>query len=174
MVTDSDDKGKHRAAMAFLGEMVWLYSMSEMHKGWPIHSIHQWLMPAVFHSQFRVYHRGVKPVGLVTWAWMSQEVEEAYVRNVRSLQPKDWKSGDRGWILDYIAPFGDAFRIGEDLKNSVFANDMGRYLRVKEGSDTMKISYLHGVNRLKDASNHSLNPTVQLKPDPSTLDDEKA
>lgn len=157
---------------ALLGEMVWLYSMSKMHRDWPIGSIHQWLLPALMHKQFRVYHQEAKPIGLVTWAWMSKDVETAYVRNPRSLQPKDWKSGDRGWLLDYIVPFGDAFRIGEDLKTSIFANDMGRYLRVKPGSDTMKISYLHGAKRLADAKDHTLNPTVDLGP-PDDAQDNK-
>jgi cytolysin-activating lysine-acyltransferase len=66
-------------------------------------------------------------------------------------------------MLDFIAPFGDALRIGEDLKNTVFAENMGRYLRVKKGSDTMKISYIHGVKRLKDAADYTQNPTVELK-----------
>ena len=164
MTTNGKDKEEGLPSSAVLGEMVWLYSMSEMHRDWPMGSIHQWLLPAIMHKQFRLYHEGRKPVGLVTWARMSEEAEAAYVRNPRSLQPKDWKSGDRGWLLDYIAPFGDALRIGEDLKTTIFAGKMGRYLRVKPGSDTMKISYLHGVNRLKDASDHTKNPTVDLGP----------
>ena len=148
---------------AVLGEMVWLYSMSEMHRTWPISAIHQWVLPAILYRQYRIYHKDSKPVGLVTWGLLSKEVEEAYVRNPRGLNPKDWRSGDRGWLLDFIAPFGDALRIGEELKSTIFADKMGRYLRVKPGSDTMKISYLHGTKRLKDAKDHTLNPTVQLR-----------
>jgi cytolysin-activating lysine-acyltransferase len=152
------------SSSAVLGEMLWLYSMSEIHRKWPISAMHQWLLPALMHKQYRIYHQGKKPVGFVTWAYLSKEIEEAYVRSPGTLQPKDWNSGDRGWMLDFIAPFGDAFRIGEDLKSTVFADKMGRYLRVKKGSDTMKISYLHGVKRLSDAKDHTLNPTVQLTP----------
>lgn len=159
--------GQHTSipSSAIMGEMVWLYSMSKMHRGWPISSIHQWLVPALMYKQYRIYHKGSKPVGLVTWGWFSKEVEEAYVRNPRMLSPKDWQSGDRGWLLDFIAPFGDALRIGADLKSTVFAEHMGRYLRVKGGSDTMKISYLHGRKRVKDAKDHSKNPTVHLTED---------
>ncbi len=162
-MTQKPELDDHRATTSLIGEMVWLYSMSELHRDWPIHAIHHWIMPAIKHSQLRVYRKGSRPVGLVTWAWMSEDVEAAYVRNVLNLKPEDWKSGNRGWILDYIAPFGDAFRIGQDLKTTVFANDMGRFLRAKKGSDTMKISYLHGVNRLKDAADYTQNPTVELK-----------
>lgn len=165
MADESNTKSRQPiapSASAILGEMVWLYSMSDLHRTWSIGSIHQWLMPAILHRQFKLYHRGSKPVGLVTWALMSKEVEQAYVRNVRSLRPEDWKSGDRGWIVDYVAPFGDALSIGEDLKSTVFATNMGRYLRVKKGSDTMQIRYLHGSKRLKDAQDYNQNPTVEL------------
>ena len=147
---------------AILGEMAWLYSMSELHRKWAIGSIHQWLLPAIMHKQYRLYHVGKKPVGLVTWAWMSKDVETAYVRNTASLQPKDWKSGDHGWILDYIAPFGDAKRIASDLKNNVFANDVGRILSVRKGSDTMKIMYVHGAKAIDKARDWENNPTVDL------------
>jgi cytolysin-activating lysine-acyltransferase len=168
MMAKVENEDAHSGSLpsaAILGQMVWLYSMSDLHRTWPLASIHQWLLPAILHKQYRVYLSGGKPVGLVTWAWMSKEVEEAYVRNVRSLQPKDWKSGDRGWLLDFVAPFGDALRIGADLKNTVFADNVGRYLRVKTGSDTLRISYIHGTRRVKDSSNYEINPTVELKND---------
>ena len=147
---------------AILGEMVWLYAMSEMHRGWPMTSIHQWLMPAILHKQYRLYRQGQKPVGLVTWARMSAEAETAYVRNVRSLKPEDWIGGDRNWIIDFIAPFGDALRIGHDLRTNIFPNEVGRILQVKKGSDTMKIAYIHGVKAVDKARDWDANPTVDL------------
>jgi cytolysin-activating lysine-acyltransferase len=150
---------------AVLGEMVWLYSKSKLHQTWAIGSIQQWLMPAIYHKQYRLYHKNKRPVGLVTWGWFSADVETAYVRNPRGLQPKDWKSGDRGWMLDFVAPFGDALRIGHDLKHTIFAHDVGRFLRVKEGSDTMNISYIHGAKAIAKAQDWNNNPTVDLGQD---------
>ncbi len=147
---------------AILGEMVWLYSMSDLHRSWPVASIHQWLLPALMHKQYRLYHRGKRPVGLVTWAKLTAQAETAYVRNTRSLQPKDWVGGDRNWIIDFIAPFGDALRIGHDLRTKVFPNETGRILQVRKGSDTMKIAYIHGIKAIDKARDWSANPTVQL------------
>lgn len=155
------------AASGVLGEMVWLYSMSKLHRTWAIGSIQQWLMPAIYHKQYRLYHKNKRPVGLVTWGWLSAEVETAYVRNPRGLQPKDWQSGDRGWMLDFVAPFGDALRIGHDLKHNVFANNVGRFLRVKDGSDTMNITYIHGAKAIAKAQDWNNNPTVDLGADAS-------
>jgi cytolysin-activating lysine-acyltransferase len=147
-----------------LGEMVWLYSASELHRGWPIASIHQWLMPAIAHRQYRIYRRGKRPVGLVTWARMTAETETAYVRNTRSLKPEHWVGGDRNWVIDFIAPFGDARRIANDLRRNVFPNEVGRFLRVRKGDDTLRIFYIHGVKAIDKARDWERNPNVVLDP----------
>lgn len=148
-----------------LGEMTWLYSNSRIHREWPIGSIQQWLLPPLLTKQFRVYRKGDKPIGFVTWAWMSKEVEEAYVLNTASLQPKDWKSGDRGWIIDWVVPFGGTRQVAFDLKHNIFPNDVGRFLRIREGSDTLKICYVHGAKAIDKARDRKLNPTVELPPE---------
>lgn len=147
---------------AVLGEIVWLLSHSSLHQDWPIGSIQQWVFPALVHNQFRVYRRNGKPKGFVSWARMSKAVEEAYVLDTSSLQPDGWKAGDHIWIIDFVAPFGDAKEIARDMKTNVFPNDVGRYLRIKEGSDTMHIRYLHGINALSKAKDSKYNPTVEL------------
>lgn len=149
---------------SLLGEVAWILSYSELHREWPIGSIQQWVFPALLHKQFRIYRLNGKPRGYVSWAWMSKEVEEAYVLNTASLKPADWKSGNRGWIVDYVAPFGDARAIAKDLRNNIFANDVGRILRVKKGCDTMKISYIHGAKAVSKARDWDNNPTVAITP----------
>lgn len=126
-------------------------------------SIQQWLLPAILTRQMRLYRQNGKPHAFVTWAWLSAEIEEAYVLNTASLQPKDWKSGNRGWIIDWVAPFGGTRDIASDLKQNVFRNDVGRFLRLKEGSDTLKIVYVHGANAIDKARDPTLSPTVNLR-----------
>lgn len=150
--------------LALLGELCWLYSHSKLHRTWPVGSIQQWLLPAILTRQLRLYRQNGKPHAFVTWAWLSAEVEEAYVLNTGSLQPKDWKSGSRGWIIDWVAPFGGTREIARDLKQNVFRNDVGRFLRLKEGSDTLKIVYVHGAGAIDKARDRALSPTVTLRP----------
>lgn len=160
--THEVEAGMKSATSAVLGEMVWLYSMSELHQSWPFGALQQWLVPAIAHKQYRLYHREGRPVGLVTWAWLSKDIETAYVRNTTSLQPKDWQSGDRGWLLDFIAPFGDAKRITQDLRHNVFPNDVGRFLRIRKNDETMRIMYVHGAKALEKARDRGASPTVEL------------
>ena len=126
-------------------------------------SLQQWLLPAILTRQMRMYRKNGKPHAFVTWARLSQEVEEAFVLNTSSLQPKDWQSGERIWFIDWIAPFGGTREMTRDLKENVFPNDVGRFLRMKEGSDTLNVFYVHGVNAIEKARNRDLNPTVNLR-----------
>lgn len=149
--------------MSVLGEVVWLMAHSALHQGWPINSIMQWVIPALLHRQCRLYHRDGRPVAYVAWAGLSKDVEENYVLNPRSLQPKDWISGQRRWLIDWIAPFGDSAAVIRDLRGGLFKEEVGRALRVKPGSDQMRIVYLHGANARNKAKNDIFNPTVDLQ-----------
>ncbi len=149
--------------MSMLGEIVWLMAHSKLHQEWPIASIFQWVMPALMHKQCRLYRRNGRPVAYVAWARMSKEVEEAYVLNPKSLQPQDWTSGDRGWLVDWIAPFGDSAAVMQDLREGIFKDEVGRALRVKPDSDEMQIIYVHGANAAAKAQDEKLNPAVDLE-----------
>jgi len=153
-----------------LGEITWLMGHSKLHQDWPLRSIARWVLPALSAKQYRVFHREGRPTAYVSWAWMSKEVEEAYIKRTSSLDPKAWNSGDRGWIIDYIAPFGDARGVARFLKNELFVNDVGRALRVYAGRDTGYIRYLHGAKAVKKARDWKNNPTVQLDQSPSEAD----
>jgi cytolysin-activating lysine-acyltransferase len=149
--------------MSMLGEIVWLMAHSKLHQGWPVSSIFQWVVPALMHQQCRLYRREGRPVAYVAWARMSKAAEEAYVLNPKSLQPKDWTSGDRGWLVDWIAPFGDSASVMQDLREGIFKDEVGRALRVKPGSDEMQIIYVHGANAHDKAKDPTQNPAVDLE-----------
>jgi cytolysin-activating lysine-acyltransferase len=155
-------RGSQPSNLEIFGEMCWLYSQSKIHRNWPIGSIQRWLLPAILSQQMRVYRKNGKPYAFVTWAFLSKEVEEAFVLNTASLQPKDWKSGKRIWFIDWVAPFGGTREMTLDLKHNVFPNDVGRFLRMKEGSDTLNIFYVHGANAIDRARDRTVDPAVHL------------
>lgn len=156
---------------AIVGEIIWLLSYSELHCHWPIGSIRQWVLPAIEHNQFRVYRRHGKPRGYVSWAWMSRVCEEAYISNTQSLNSEGWQSGSRGWIIDFVAPFGDAKAMVKDLRHNIFPDQVGRALRTHKGSDTLYVHYLHGARAVAKARDEKQNPRVTL---PSAEDTETA
>lgn len=110
-----------------LGQIVWLFSQSPLHRHLKIADLEWSVMPAVLLEQFRVFSFGplpgledVKPeeflpgftregleqmpLGVAFWGMLSEEAEERLERGER-LQNDDWNSGDRLWLLELIAPF---------------------------------------------------------------------
>lgn len=144
------------------GEVAWLMTQSNLHRNWAIGSLVQWIVPALITGQYRLYRRNDRPIGYVAWGRLSATVETYYARDPSSLQPKDWKSGDRLWLLDWISPSGDTRYIANDLKNNIFPSEVARGLRWKKDSDTLKIFYLHGKNAIALSRDYERNPTVKL------------
>lgn len=152
-----------RNGLAMLGEVAWLLAHSTLHRAWPLDSLLQWVAPALALKQCRVYHRDERPVAYVSWARLAKPVEEAYALNPRSLRPADWNSGDRLWVIDLVAPFGDGTAVLRDLRAGLFRNEVVRALRVRPGSDEMRIIYLHGLDAAAKARDTALNPPVDLE-----------
>jgi hypothetical protein len=62
------------------------------------------------------------------WAAVNEEVEVRLAAGTSRMRPQDWKSGDRLWVVEVIAPFGGAEEMVKDLKAKVFAEREMRFL----------------------------------------------
>lgn len=89
-----------------LGEICWLFAKSPFHKHYTFGDAEWMFLPPMALKQYRVFHAGKRPVGLALWAYVSEEVEkEKLLNGTGRLRPDEWKSGDRLWLVDMIAPF---------------------------------------------------------------------
>lgn len=117
--------GAPRTVAEALGQVVWLLSQSPLHRELKIKDLESTFMPAILHEQFRVFRFGPlpgmdaaalapagitkegleqMPLGVAIWAKLS-EAAEAKLESRTRLDPADWKSGDRVWLLELISPF---------------------------------------------------------------------
>ena len=55
------------------------------------------------------------------------------------LRPQDWKSGDKAWVVEVIAPFGGGDAMVADVKAKVFAGRDLRALVVKDGKREVRV-----------------------------------
>ncbi|MDE1147151.1 MAG: toxin-activating lysine-acyltransferase [Azospirillaceae bacterium] len=85
------------------GELVWLLTQSPLHRQLKVADLEWLVMPPLLAEQYRIFRDGTKPVGVVTWAYLSEEAEGRLLSGQRP-QVADWKSGDRCWIIDLVAP----------------------------------------------------------------------
>ena len=78
-----------------------------------------------------------------------KELEEKYQKGEKVLTKlEDWKSGDNGWIIDFIAPFGHAKQIIKDLRNNIFKGKQGKALRITKDGKVRGVWKLHGKGGL--------------------------
>ncbi len=88
-----------------LGEITWIFSQSKTHRHFSIGDLEWMVMPALALEQYRVFRGDKTPVGVAIWAHLNEEAEAKLEAGIGKLRPDEWKSGDRLWLVDVIAPF---------------------------------------------------------------------
>jgi cytolysin-activating lysine-acyltransferase len=122
-----------------LGEVTWLMSQSPLHKQFFISDLEWLVMTPMMLQQFRLFYDQTKPVGVVFWASLSEEVEARLATGSARMRPRDWKSGDRLWVLEVIAPFGKGEEMVRDLKARVFGGKEMKVIAVGPAGREAKI-----------------------------------
>jgi len=90
-------------------------------------------------KQFRLYYDKDKPIGVVFWGTVSDDVSARLAEGTSKLRPQDWKSGDNLWVVETIAPFGGAEEMVKDLKAAVFPDREIRMMVVKDGKRDVRV-----------------------------------
>ncbi len=111
-----------------LGEVFWLLRRSPRHAGWGPDEVERKLLRPLTLGQARVFHRRDMPVGLATWAWLDAAAATLLEKEGR-VAPDGWRSGPDLWIVDFVAPFGDARAITRDLHALLPAEPVSGALR---------------------------------------------
>lgn len=92
----------------------------------------EWLIyPPIQLRQFKLYMNEERPVGYVSWALLSDDAEQRFMAS-RRLAPGDWRTGDRVWVIDLVAPFGGAEAIFSDLRGKILAGKTFKRWRLDE------------------------------------------
>lgn len=119
-----------RTVSQVLGEIVWLFTQSPVHKMLFISDLEWSVMPALLFEQFRIFYANGQPAGLVMWASVSDETD-ARLRagGPIRLRPDEWKSGINHWLVEMVAPFGGQDEMLADCATAVFGGKPFRYQR---------------------------------------------
>ena len=156
-------EGHARKVSEVLGEIVWLMSQSPLHKQFFISDLEWFVMTPVLLQQFRLFYAIDRPIGVVLWGTVNEEVEQRLAGGVGKLRPQDWKSGDKLWVMpeacfqhdEVIAPGacpgprkqsfekrsgGGAEEMVKDLKANVFPDRAINFVAVtKDGKKEVRV-----------------------------------
>jgi len=128
------------------GAATWLWMHANTRRDAPVKWLSTLLLPPITLKQFVLATENGKPVFYLAWANFSVDVERTYLYGPHaSITHDDWASGDRMWMIDWIAPFGHTAPIWRLLRRHLFPTNYGRYLHhhgVEHGS---RIKQWHGM-----------------------------
>jgi len=139
-----------------IGEVASLMIGSDLHISYNLYDLRNIFIHAIDCDQFRIYHnkKGL-PIGFVCWAFLSEEIEKLYIAGKYKLKPQDWNSGNNGWIIEFIAPFGHAKKIVSDLRDNIFPTKKGKALIFSK--DFRKLKVINIFGRKFHSNKKSLN-----------------
>ena len=122
------------------GEVLSLFLASRRHSGDSLNQFAAAVLPAIHFNQFRIYRDATRPIGWVSWAYMTEEEAHGYMAGDFDFTVSTWINGEHLWFIDYIAPYGHALKIAEDLKHNVFPNDIAYApdLEARDGSKRVR------------------------------------
>lgn len=116
------------------GFVYMLMRRSELHKTYPLAYIEQLIEPALKHKCLKFYFdEHGSPVGYAIWATVADDVEERFMRSGRwQLHSSEWNEGATLWLVDFVAPFGHARTMLDDLARLLSSeHSVLRYFRVR-------------------------------------------
>lgn len=158
----------YKSEAELFGAMVWLWMHSPTHRRCPLYELERLLLPAIKTGQFVLALQNnalQQPAGLMTWALFSAEAEKHYLKSLdRTLQPCDWQSGDRPWILDWVVPFGHTRAVTTAVRR-LYANSSFRGLYHKGDQTGLKVIYFrgHAVSKAQQSDFWAARPTPNLQ-----------
>ena len=85
-----------------LGEVVAIFASSPAYKFFTLADLEWMAVPALQAGQFRLAHKGPRPVGVVLWAQVDPETASHMLDPRFRLRPDQWTSGDHLWVTDVV------------------------------------------------------------------------
>jgi cytolysin-activating lysine-acyltransferase len=137
VATEVNKPAAGESPQAALGQAIWVAMHSPTHRHLFLADLEWALIPPVRLRQIRFFGKDGAIDGFATWAMVNEEVEKRLLTGNRRLAPTDWRSGDRAWLIDLIAPTENAAKaaIGE-IKARAFADKpFNMLVPSKEGKD---------------------------------------
>lgn len=130
--------GKRKTVAQLFGEIVWLFTQSSRHENFLLGDLEWLIMTPVLLRQFRVFYTPERPVGVALWAFVTSEVEQRLMSGCARLAPVDWKSGEKPWLVEVVAPFGESDAMIINLKRSTFPDEELAFLGIENERPVLK------------------------------------
>jgi cytolysin-activating lysine-acyltransferase len=140
-----------RSEFEVLSDVTWLWLHSPLHREQHVMALERNLSAPMKARQYILASVAdsagtLRPVAFLAWANFSAEAEGRYMQGGSSdlLHKEDWNSGDRMWLTDWVAPFGDAGQFHR-LVATLLADSCLRILYQPDGIRAKRVKAIRGA-----------------------------
>lgn len=128
-----------------LGAMTWLWLLSENCKHSTVSDMARRVLPVIKSRQFALFSQGTTPLGYISWANLDEHSEAEYVHSEPWIySQQNWNCGDRMWLINWFAPFGQSALIKHLIEKHLFPEQCFRALYHKGAIRGLKVMTFHG------------------------------
>ncbi|MBF1995119.1 toxin-activating lysine-acyltransferase [Serratia symbiotica] len=121
--------GGDRSEAEVLGAAVWLWMHSSQHRDFPLYTLPTVLLPIIKHQHYMLVSLDANPLFFISWMWLNDQAEQRYLTSAEvQIREGDWASGNRLWIRDCIAPFGEIRAMSRLVTETLFPEHCFRSL----------------------------------------------
>lgn len=101
---------------------LYLFSNSDGHRHYTITEFLSYLVYPVLQNKIRFFYEDGKPVGLVTWCFLPEDIASEFLDDRYVLEEEDYiaADGDQLWGIEFIAPFGHARMMMKAMQDEHF------------------------------------------------------
>jgi cytolysin-activating lysine-acyltransferase len=117
-----------------IGEIVNLMHQSPVHSGCTVSDLGRLIAPPIALGTYAIMRdQSGMLSGFASFATFNEHAERAFLTGSRLIQPADWNSGNRLWLIDVLAPQGDAHVMLTALRDYAKSNGFSevRFKRTK-------------------------------------------
>ena len=105
------------------------------------------ILPALWAQQARFYVASDgTPTAMITWAWLSEEVEAEVHATGRALAQDEWACGNRLFFNDWVTPYNNIREVVQDMTHNIFPDQVATSLRRNPDGSVRRINRWTGVN----------------------------
>lgn len=139
--TDPDGAPKGEASFSpteamdklpMIGPITWLYARTPDRRFLFLGDIDWAILPPVLLDQCRLFLRNKMPFGFITWAHVSNEVNDRLLLGNNKLAPHEWKGGPHTWLIDVVTPFGERQEMLREVRRQSFPGQTLRYTAINQ------------------------------------------
>jgi len=98
-------------------DCLYLFNQSDDHRLYTLVEFNHYCLFPLIHNKAYLFYQDDKPIGFVTWAWLTAEEAEEFLSERWMLDEEAWKRPDviddryQLWGIDFIAPYGHSTKV---------------------------------------------------------------